>query len=54
MPKVFAVDEAAVTRAAAQHIDPDRLLTVIVGDRDKVGPNLPRLNLGSVTEVVPA
>jgi len=26
---------------------------VIVGDRDKVGPNLPRLNLGSVTEVVP-
>jgi zinc protease len=53
MPKVLAVDEAAVTRAAAHHIDPDRLVTVIVGDRDKVGPNLPRLNLGSVTEVVP-
>jgi zinc protease len=54
MPKVLAVDEAAVTRAATQHIDPARLLTVIVGDREKVGPGLPRLNLGTVTEVVPA
>jgi predicted Zn-dependent peptidase len=54
MPKVQAVDEVAVTRAATQHIDPARLLTVIVGDREKVGPGLPRLNLGTVTEVVPA
>ena len=54
MPRVLAVDEAAVTRAATQHIDPARLLTVIVGDREKVGPGLPRLNLGAVTEVVPA
>ena len=53
MPKVHAVDEVAVTRAATQHIDPARLLTVIVGDREKVGPGLPRLNLGTVTEVVP-
>ena len=35
---VLAVDEADVTRVAAEHIDPARLLTVIVGDRDKVGP----------------
>jgi predicted Zn-dependent peptidase len=54
MPRVLAVDEAAVTRAATRHIDPARLLTVIVGDREKVGPGLPRLNLGEVTEVVPA
>ena len=47
VPKVLAVDEAAVTRAAAQHIDPARLVTVIVGDRDKVGPRLSRLNLGA-------
>jgi zinc protease len=53
MPKVLAVDEAAVTRAAAEHIDPARLLTVIVGDREKVGPSLPRLNLGTVADVVP-
>jgi zinc protease len=53
MPRIRAVDEAAVTRAAAQHIDPSRLLTVIVGDREKVGPALPRLNLGAVADVSP-
>jgi zinc protease len=53
MPRVRAVDEAAVTRAATQHIDPARLLTVIVGDREKVGPALPRLNLGAVMELSP-
>lgn len=51
VPRVLAVDEAAVTRVAGQHIDPSRLLTVIVGDREKVGPSLPRLNLGTVAEV---
>ena len=51
MPKVLAVDEAAVTRVATQHIDPSRLLTVIVGDREKVGSALPRLNLGAVADV---
>ena len=53
MPRVRAVDEAAVTRVATQHIDPSRLLTVIVGDREKVGPALPRLNLGVVADVSP-
>lgn len=54
VPKVLAVDEAAVTRAAEAHIDPARLLTVIVGDRERVGPSLPRLELGTVAEVAPA
>ena len=40
-----------MTRAATQHIDPSRLLTVIVGDREKVGTALPRLNLGAVADV---
>jgi predicted Zn-dependent peptidase len=53
VPKVVAVDEAAVTRVAEQYIDPSRLLTVIVGDREKVDPALPRLNLGVASEVVP-
>jgi len=53
VPKVLAVDEAAVTRVAQAHIDPARLLTVIVGDREKVGPSLPRLELGTVAEVAP-
>ena len=51
MPKVLAVDEEAVTRVAMQHIDPSRLLTVIVGDRAKVGPALSTLNLGEVADV---
>ena len=53
VPRVLAVDEADVTRVAAEHIDPSRFLIVIVGDRDKVGPALPRLNLGTPLEVAP-
>jgi zinc protease len=54
VPKVLAVDEATVTRVAKQHIDPSRLLTVIVGDRDKVGPGVARLNLGPASELASA
>ncbi|MFL6278630.1 MAG: M16 family metallopeptidase [Vicinamibacterales bacterium] len=53
VPKVLAVDEVAVTRAAEQYIDPSRLLTVIVGDREKVAAALPRLNLGTASELIP-
>jgi zinc protease len=52
--RVLAVDESDVTRVAAEHIDPSRFLVVIVGDREKVGPALPRLNLGIAVEVAPA
>jgi predicted Zn-dependent peptidase len=51
MPKVLAVDEAAVTRVAEEHIDPSRLLTVVVGDRDKVEPGLDRLELGAAAHI---
>ena len=51
VPKILAVDAEEVTRVARQHIDPSRLLTVIVGDREKVGPALPALNLGEATTV---
>jgi zinc protease len=54
VPKVMAIGPEDVTRVARAHIDPSRLLTVIVGDREKVGPLLPRLNLGAVTEVTSA
>jgi zinc protease len=53
VPRIRAVDEAAVTRVATEHLDPARLLIVIVGDREKVGPSLPRLNLGVVSDVTP-
>jgi zinc protease len=49
--KVLALTEVDVTEAAARHLDPARLVTVIVGDRDVVGPSLPRLQLGPATDV---
>jgi zinc protease len=53
VPKVMALTEDAVTAVAAKHIDPDRLLTVIVGDRDKLGASLRALDLGEVADVAP-
>ncbi|MBA3884665.1 MAG: insulinase family protein [Acidobacteria bacterium] len=49
--KVLALTEADVTRIAAEHIDPGRLITVIVGDREKVGPSVERLQLGPALEL---
>jgi predicted Zn-dependent peptidase len=55
VPRVLAIDERAVTDAAQRHLDPSRLLTVIVGDRDRVGPALAPLALGEPLELaVPA
>ena len=51
VPKILTLDEHAVTRAAEAHIDPSRLLTVIVGDREKVAPSLSRLELGAAAEL---
>jgi zinc protease len=54
VPRVLTLDEAAITRAAAAHIDPHRFVVVIVGDRDKVGPTVQRLELGDLSEVAVA
>ncbi|MEO7274570.1 MAG: pitrilysin family protein [Vicinamibacterales bacterium] len=43
VPTVLSLTEADITRAAATYIHPEQLLTVIVGDRDKVGPTLDTL-----------
>ena len=40
-----------VTAIAAKHIDPSRLLAVVVGDRDKLTPSLKALDLGDVADV---
>jgi predicted Zn-dependent peptidase len=53
VPRVMALTEEAVTAVAAKHIDPDRLLSVIVGDRDKVSPSLRALDLGDVVDIAP-
>jgi predicted Zn-dependent peptidase len=54
VPKVLALTENDITRAAAAHLDPARLLTVVVGDREKVGASLQRLDLGEASEIVVA
>ncbi len=40
VPKVLSLSAADITDVAARHLDPDRLLTVVVGDRDKFGDGL--------------
>jgi predicted Zn-dependent peptidase len=51
VPKVLSLNEHDVTAIAAKHIDPSRLLTVVVGDRDKLTAPLKALDLGDVTDV---
>jgi zinc protease len=47
VPRVLAIDEAAITEAARRHLFPDRMLTVVVGDGDRVGSALESLSLGA-------
>jgi predicted Zn-dependent peptidase len=51
VPTVMALTPENVTRAAASHLDPARMVAVIVGDRDKLGPSLATLELGDASEV---
>lgn len=53
VPKVLTVDEAEVTRVAARHIDPSKLLVVIVGDREKAAAPRLEADFGSVLELAP-
>ncbi|MGH9410749.1 MAG: M16 family metallopeptidase [Vicinamibacterales bacterium] len=51
VPTVLKLTERDVTAAAAKHIDPARLLSVVVGDRDKVSASLRALGIGDVSDV---
>jgi zinc protease len=56
--KILAVTSADVQRAAAAHIQPDKLAVVVVGDRREIEAKIRALNLGpvrvvSVEDVVP-
>ena len=51
VPRVSAVDAAAVTRVANAHLDPARLTTLIVGDRAVVAPGLKEAGLGDPESV---
>jgi zinc protease len=46
VPRVERVTVGDVTRVAAEHLHPDRMTTLIVGDLDTIAPDLARLNLG--------
>lgn len=46
VPRVEAVTPDEVTRVMAQHVDPSRLVTLVVGDLDVIGADLARLGLG--------
>jgi zinc protease len=47
VPNMERVTTADVTRAAAAHLDPARLVTLVVGDLEAVGDDLEQLGLGA-------
>ncbi|MCA1559415.1 MAG: insulinase family protein [Acidobacteria bacterium] len=51
VPRVLALDEVDLTRVASAHIHPARLVTVVVGDRERVRPGLDALDLGRTEEL---
>jgi zinc protease len=46
VPTIEAVSAADVSRVAAQHLDPSRLCTVVVGDVDAIGRDLAHIGHG--------
>ena len=53
VPRVEAVTTADVTRVSAAHIDPSKLVTLVVGDLDAISADLPRLGLGDPVTLSP-
>ena len=53
VPRVLAIDEAEVTAAAERHLHPDRMLTIVVGDRERIGVSLEALGLGEPLDLSP-
>jgi zinc protease len=51
VPRIMSLKKADVTEAARKHIDPDRLLAVVVGDREKLAAPLRALAMGDVIDV---
>ncbi|MEO8255846.1 MAG: pitrilysin family protein [Acidobacteriota bacterium] len=53
VPEVERVSTDDVTRVTTEHIDPTRLTTLIVGDLDVIGQDLPGLGLGDPVVLSP-
>ncbi|MEW5702750.1 MAG: pitrilysin family protein [Candidatus Zixiibacteriota bacterium] len=47
--RVRAIDGATATQAAKDHVHPDAVLIVVVGDRAKIEAGIKALNLGQIT-----
>ena len=46
VPRIERITIDEVSRVMAEHVDPARLTTLVVGDLDAIGPDLGRLGLG--------
>ena len=53
VPSIERVTCDEVSRVMTRHVDPARLLTLIVGDPDAAGANLARLDLGDPQILLP-
>jgi zinc protease len=53
VPRIAALELDAVQDAATRNLHPERLVTVIVGDADRVAPTLEVLGLGAPTPLAP-
>jgi hypothetical protein len=47
-PAIEAVSDADVEKAATEHIDPDKLAIVLVGDADGILPTLEGAEIGPI------
>jgi len=48
---IGSITSEQVRAAFASHLNKDNLVTVIVGDREKVAPGIARLNMGAPAEL---
>ena len=53
VPRIAAIELGAVQDAATRNLHPERLVTVIVGDADRVAPTLEVLGLGAPAPLAP-
>ena len=53
VPRVESLTPEEVMRAAARHLDPSRLTTLVVGDAAALGQDSDRLDLGTPVVVSP-
>jgi zinc protease len=52
VPKVMSLTPDDLTRAAAAHIHPEKLLTVIVGDRETIGGTIADIGFGAPVDLI--